>query len=307
MQSVKSMAATATACDSRSLKVQCAAGETPRFVAENKQALRSLMQLHPLNLTKADHATVSQPPSPNPLLDTNPFGAVPLSALVHLPTDSPKKRPVGGPPADEGHFGAAPNDSAMHTPKGPARDEDEDVHGARQPSVFLRQAAVPAASFKEMVEQQVSLSAVLHVWVHCDNTSGACCACLLNSSCLCYSRVCCLEDAPDICRQRAWSEHPLAQQQPGTFGHCCLCVGTCATAFHLIHASIPTPPPLRCRKAWLRMLTHPEQHCDPGPGELRSRQLGAGPHPQEEACPAAPPAQTGGVPPATLAAPPAQT
>lgn len=168
------------------LKVQCAAGGTPRFVAENKQALCSLMQLHPLNLTKADHATVSQPPSPNPLLDTNPFGAVPLSALVHLPTDSPKKKPFAGAVSNGGHFGAALNDF-VHTPKGPARGEDEDVHGAPQPALFLRQAAVPAASFTEMVKLQVSLCAVVHIWMASVYPTAACCASFLKGTCLFHS------------------------------------------------------------------------------------------------------------------------
>lgn len=136
--------------------IQHAAGGTPRFVAENKQALRSLMQLHPLNLTKADNTTISQPPSPNPLLDNNPFGAVPLSALVQSPAASMKNTTAIGAFADEGHFGAYPEAAALHTPRGQGRDVDEDVHGAGQPAVFPRQASVPAASMKDMVDQQVS-------------------------------------------------------------------------------------------------------------------------------------------------------
>lgn len=138
------------------LRLRHVAGGTPRFVAENKQALRSLMQLHPLNLTKADAATISQPPSPNPLLDTNPFGAVPLSALVQTtPAAALKKKQTAGAVADGGHLAAALQESAVYTPQGRARGEDEDVQRAPQAFIFQRQAAIPADSFQDLIKQQV--------------------------------------------------------------------------------------------------------------------------------------------------------
>lgn len=115
------------------------------------------MQLHPLNLTKADAATISQPPSPNPLLDTNPFGAVPLSALVQTPTASVRKKQTPVASADQGHLAAALEDSTVYTPKGPAKGEDEDVQRAPQRFIFQRQAAIPATSFQDLIEQQVGI------------------------------------------------------------------------------------------------------------------------------------------------------
>lgn len=91
----------------RAFVLVCLAGGTPRFVAENKEALRSLMQLHPLNLTKpGTSSAASEPPSPNPLLDSNPFGAVPLSALRESPRSATVKR-QGNSRDDAGHFGTA--------------------------------------------------------------------------------------------------------------------------------------------------------------------------------------------------------
>lgn len=116
------------------------------------------MQLHPLNVTKADNATMSQPPSPNPLLDTNPFGAVPLSALVQTPTVSTKKKQTAEAFVDGGHFAAALEEAAIHTPKRQGKAEDEDVQSAPPAFVFQRQAAVPAASFQDLVHQQVALT-----------------------------------------------------------------------------------------------------------------------------------------------------
>lgn len=113
------------------------------------------MQLHPLNLTKADAATISQPPSPNPLLDTNPFGAVPLSALVQTPTASLKKKQAPVASADEGHLAAALEASSVYTPQGRAKGEDEDVQRAPQAFIFQRQAAIPATSFQDLINQQV--------------------------------------------------------------------------------------------------------------------------------------------------------
>lgn len=121
------------------------------------------MQLHPLSITKADGATVSQPPSPNPLLDTNPFGAVPLSALVQTPTASTKKKQTAGALADGGHFAAALEESAAHTPQGGGRAEDEDVQSVPQAFIFQRQAAVPAASFHDLITQQVGVVSQLHM------------------------------------------------------------------------------------------------------------------------------------------------
>ena len=134
------------------------------MVAENKLALRSLMQLHPLNIIKADSATMSQPPSPNPLLDTNPFGAVPLSALIQTPTASTKKKQTAEPPVDGGHFAAALEESAVYKPNAQGKAEDEDVQSAPPAFIFQRQAAVPAASFQDLIgQQQVSVTANMHM------------------------------------------------------------------------------------------------------------------------------------------------
>lgn len=121
------------------------------------------MQLHPLNITKAENAIMSQPPSPNPLLDTNPFGAVPLSALVQTPTASTKKKQTPGGLADGGHFAAALEESAAQAAQGRARAEDEDVQSVTQAFVFQRQAAVPAASFHDLIKQQVGVPSQLHM------------------------------------------------------------------------------------------------------------------------------------------------
>ncbi len=128
------------------------AGGTPRFVAENRDALRSLMQLHPLNLSKPDNTTISQPPSPNPLLDTNPFGAVPLSALLQSPPTSlhTKQASRGG---DDKHPDS--DASVTQTPEGPRRPSAESGRSALEPSVFQRQAALQASSFDDLVTQQV--------------------------------------------------------------------------------------------------------------------------------------------------------
>lgn len=115
------------------------------------------MQLHPLNIIKADNATMSQPPSPNPLLDTNPFGAVPLSALIQTPTASTKKKQTAEPPVDGGHF------AAVYKPNAQGKAEDEDVKSAPPAFVFQRQAAVPAASFQDLIQQQVSVTANMHM------------------------------------------------------------------------------------------------------------------------------------------------
>lgn len=135
------------------------------------------MQLHPLNMTKADNTTISQPPSPNPLLDTNLFGAVPLSALVQTPTASLKKKQTAGAFADEGHFAAALEESAVHTPQGRGRGEDEDVQSAPQAFIFQRQAAVPAASFQDLIKQQVRVTSHLHM--HSMFADAMCCTSLL--------------------------------------------------------------------------------------------------------------------------------
>ena len=119
------------------------------------------MQLHPLNLTKAENAVPSQPPSPNPLLDTNPFGAVPLSALVQSPAGSMKGKPAGEIAVDQGDFGAALEDSALHTPKSQAQHTHSHEQSPMQASLFQRQAAVPADAFKDLLEQQVSFSSKL--------------------------------------------------------------------------------------------------------------------------------------------------
>ena len=103
---------------------------------------------------------MSQPPSPNPLLDTNPFGAVPLSALVQTPTPSTKKKQVAEPSVDGGHFAAALEESAVYTPKGQGRAEDGDVQSALPAFVFQRQAAVPAASFQDLIQQQVGMTSM---------------------------------------------------------------------------------------------------------------------------------------------------
>lgn len=59
------------------------AGGTPRFVAQNPDALKALMQLHPCNLTRpAKRSSAAEYSPANALRDTNPFGAVPLSALL---------------------------------------------------------------------------------------------------------------------------------------------------------------------------------------------------------------------------------
>ncbi|KAL0036203.1 hypothetical protein WJX79_007899 [Trebouxia sp. C0005] len=129
-------------------------GGTPRFVAENRDALRSLMQLHPLNLSKPDNTTISQPPSPNPLLDTNPFGAVPLSALLQSPPTSQhtKQASRGG---DAKH---PESDAAIaQTPDGHRRPSAELGRAALEPSVFQRQAALQASSFDDLVTQQESM------------------------------------------------------------------------------------------------------------------------------------------------------
>jgi len=128
-------------------------------VAENREALRSLMQLHPLNLTKPDSATLSQPPSPNPLLDTNPFGAVPLSALLQSPATTPHNRQTSrGGGDDSGHFGGSLGGSAAQTPELCQRHQAKEGkdQSAMEPSVFQRQAAVQASSFADLVNQQVS-------------------------------------------------------------------------------------------------------------------------------------------------------
>ncbi len=121
-------------------------------MAENRDALRSLMQLHPLNLTKPDNTTISQPPSPNPLLDTNPFGAVPLSALLQSPPTSlhTKQASRGG---DDKHPDS--DASVAQTPEGPRRQPAESGRASLEPSVFQRQAALQASSFDDLVTQQV--------------------------------------------------------------------------------------------------------------------------------------------------------
>ncbi|DBA95921.1 TPA: hypothetical protein ACH3X1_001448 [Trebouxia sp. C0004] len=129
-------------------------GGTPRFVAENRDALRSLMQLHPLNLTKPDNTTISQPPSPNPLLDTNPFGAVPLSALLQSPPTSlhTKQASRGG---DSKHLDS--DALVAQTPEGPRRPSAESGRAVLEPSVFQQQAAMQASSFDDLVTQQESM------------------------------------------------------------------------------------------------------------------------------------------------------
>lgn len=148
------------------------AGGTPRFVTENRDALRSLMQLHPLNLSKPDNSTISQPPSPNPLLDTNPFGAVPLSALLQSsPTSLHTKQASRG--GDDKHSDS--DASIAQTPEGPRRLSAQSGRATLEPSVFQRQAALQASSFDDLVTQQVCpsqalstdmLSAPLHLQIH---------------------------------------------------------------------------------------------------------------------------------------------
>ena len=119
------------------------------------------MQLHPLNLSKPDNTTISQPPSPNPLLDTNPFGAVPLSALLQSPPTSlhTKQASRGG---DDKHPDS--DASVAQTPEGPRRPSAESGRAALEPSVFQRQAALQASSFNDLVKQQVCLFATFKYW-----------------------------------------------------------------------------------------------------------------------------------------------
>ncbi len=124
-------------------------------MAENRDALRSLMQLHPLNLSKPDTTTISQPPSPNPLLDTNPFGAVPLSALLQSsPTSMHTKQASRG--GDDKHPDS--DASVAQTPGVPQRVSAESGRAVLEPSVFQRQAALQASTFDDLVKQQVCLA-----------------------------------------------------------------------------------------------------------------------------------------------------
>lgn len=110
------------------------------------------MQLHPLNLTKPDNSTVSQPPSPNPLLDTNPFGAVPLSALLQSPATNAHKRHA----SRGGHDRQLGSDvSHAQTPEAAQRQSAESKRDVLEPAVFQRQAAVQMSSFEDLVHQQV--------------------------------------------------------------------------------------------------------------------------------------------------------
>ena len=50
-------------------------------MAENQEALRALMQLHPLSIAKALSKPLNEGTG-SLIRDSNPFGAVPLSALA---------------------------------------------------------------------------------------------------------------------------------------------------------------------------------------------------------------------------------
>lgn len=151
-------------CDNTSSSVAwstrlCTSGGTPRVVAENKEALRSLMQLHPLNLTKlASGTAIPEPPSPNPLLDKNPFGGVPLSALHKSPRGVTSKGPAtrGN---DTGHFGAAPTESAALLQE--ERQQAGPDGSSRDAALLHRPATVGAASYSALVKDQVSRELVL--------------------------------------------------------------------------------------------------------------------------------------------------
>ena len=137
----------------------CALGGTPRVVAENKEALRSLMQLHPLNLAKLASGTAAhEPPSPNPLLDKNPFGGVPLSALRESPRSVTSKGPTTRG-SDNGHFGAALTESAALL-----QDEQHQAGAdgsSRNATLFNRPDPVGAASYLALVKDQVSIELLL--------------------------------------------------------------------------------------------------------------------------------------------------
>ena len=112
------------------------------------------MQLHPLNLSKPDSGLVSQPPSPNPLLDTNPFGAVPLSALLQSPATAPHRKQKSKDSV-EGPFNTEFVSEAQAPEASPGRIGGDNQH-AREPSLFHRQAALQASSFQDLLDQQVS-------------------------------------------------------------------------------------------------------------------------------------------------------
>lgn len=137
----------------------CTLGGTPRVVAENKEALRALMQLHPLNLTKlASGTAIPEPPSPNPLLDKNSFGGVPLSALRKSPRSVPSKGPASRG-NDTGHFGAALTEYAALLQE--ERQQAGPDGSSRDAALFDRPATVGAASYSALVKDQVSLELVL--------------------------------------------------------------------------------------------------------------------------------------------------
>ena len=129
-------------------------GGTPRVVAENREALRSLMQLHPLNLTKLGTGVAApEPPSPNPLVDKNPFGSVPLSALRESPRSvSSKGQASRG--NDTGHFGAALSESVaqLHGEE----EETGPTEDSNRGPLFDRPATVTLAAYTAFVKDQVS-------------------------------------------------------------------------------------------------------------------------------------------------------
>lgn len=122
-------------------------------MAENKEALRSLMQLHPLNLTKLDGSgSVPEPPSPNPLVDKNPFGSVPLSALRESPRSVSSKGPASRP-NDMGHFGTVLAESAASVQD--EKEEIDDTAHSKRTVLFRRPAAINTASYADFAKDQV--------------------------------------------------------------------------------------------------------------------------------------------------------
>lgn len=110
------------------------------------------MQLHPLNLTKLGTGVAPEPTSPNPLVDKNPFGSVPLSALRESPRSvSSKGQASRG--NDTGHFGAALSESValLHGEEEQTGPTEEGNRG-----LFDRPATVDSAAYTAFVKDQVS-------------------------------------------------------------------------------------------------------------------------------------------------------